>query len=195
VEAAAGGPFGGDSHGAGFEKLDEVVEDLVGDGFVVDAFGAEGLEVELVGFEFDAEFVGDVGELDGAEVRLAGDGADGGEFGGDVEDGVVARGLGVGEEDKEGGGVFGHGGRSFFAWTWEQLRGYCRRAGRTIMQGAERQGREGTLGGNSGKNNANCFQLDRLNWIVDMRGVGQGFSWPAKTAFDAACGAFFSDGI
>ncbi len=91
VESAAGGPFGGDGHGAGMEDGDEIIEDAIGDGLIKDALVAEGLEVELVGFKFDAELVGDVGELDGAEVGLAGDGADGGEFRRDVEDGVVAR--------------------------------------------------------------------------------------------------------
>ena len=61
MEATAGGPFGGDGQGAGLEGADEVVEDAVGDVFVEDAGVAEGLEVHLVGLEFDASLVGDVG--------------------------------------------------------------------------------------------------------------------------------------
>ena len=113
VEAAARGPFGGEGHGAGFKGLDEVVEDAVGDVFVKDAALAKGLEVELVGFEFDAEFVGDVGEADGAEVGLAGHGADGGELRGDVLDFVVALEVGVGERFEEGGVAGGSVGHDF----------------------------------------------------------------------------------
>ncbi len=132
MESAAGGPFGGEGHGAGFEEFGEGVEELVGEGFVEDALVAVGLEVELVGFEFDAEFIGDVREFDGAEVRVAGDGADRGEFRGDVEDGVVALGGGIGEGDEEGGGVVGHKNR--FKKKWIINVGYSRRRGEAYRE-------------------------------------------------------------
>jgi len=55
MQAATGGPFGDQFHVEGGEEGDEVVEYLVGEGFVKDAGVAEGLEVEFVGFEFEAE--------------------------------------------------------------------------------------------------------------------------------------------
>ena len=111
MQPAARGPFCHDGHRARLQDTDQVIEYLVGDVFVKDATVAEGLEVELVRFEFDAGSVGDVGEADGAVVGLAGFGANRSELRGDVLDFVVAFGVGVGEGID--GGV-GHGGSPEF---------------------------------------------------------------------------------
>lgn len=88
----------------------EVVADFVGDGFVEDALGAEGLEVELEGLELDAALVsrlgsgsGDVSDGDRAEVGVSGFGAEGGELFGEVldEEGVIAGLVGRGEGFEE----------------------------------------------------------------------------------------------
>src|SRR5258706_12909979 len=115
--SAADGEVGGDGHFAGFEGGNEVVEDRVGDGFVEDAFVAVGEEVELESLHLDAEFIGDVGDGDGGEVGLAGDGAEAGEFGEGEFDFVVALGGGVGEgfEDDARGGELRGGQDGFLA--------------------------------------------------------------------------------
>ena len=77
---------------------------------------SEGLVVEFEAFKFDAEFVGDVGEGDGAEVGVACFRAERGELFGDVLDGVVAVGRGVIEALKDLG--IGH----WLGVRW--LRGY-----------------------------------------------------------------------
>ena len=94
-DASAGGEGGGEGHLAGVGGFDEVVEDLVGEGFVEYAFVAVGLEVEFEGFEFEAFLVGAVLDGDGAEIGLAGLGTEAGELRAVDFDLVVPLGGGV----------------------------------------------------------------------------------------------------
>src|SRR6516165_10305227 len=71
-------------------RRDEVVEQAVDDGLVERPLRAVALEVELERLQLDAGRRGGVGEGDGAEVGLAGLGAEAGELGADDLDGVVA---------------------------------------------------------------------------------------------------------
>ena len=104
--SAAGGEVGGYGHFFGGAGADQVVEDFVGEGFVEDSLVAVGLEVEFECFQLEAELAGVVGDGDGAEVWLAGLGAEAGEFGADNLDFVVAVGGGIGESFQLI--VFGH---------------------------------------------------------------------------------------
>lgn len=97
AHSAARVPVGGDLHPAGTERVDELVEDPVRDGFVEDALLAERLEVELQALELDAQLLRGVLDGDRAEIRLAGHGAAAGEFRRDVRDDVVAAGVRIGE--------------------------------------------------------------------------------------------------
>src|SRR6266446_6520063 len=80
-EAAAWGEFAADDAPFGADGGDDVVEDFVDGIFVEDAEAAIGEEIHFEGFELDAIFFRHVLNGDGAEVREAGLGADGGVFG------------------------------------------------------------------------------------------------------------------
>lgn len=69
--AAAGVEGGNDFHPSWMSHGNEVVEDRVGDVFVIDALVAEALQVKLEALQFDADFVGRVGDRNRAEVGLA----------------------------------------------------------------------------------------------------------------------------
>ena len=97
VNAAADVEFAGDFHPSGGAGGDQVVEDLVGDRFVKSAFVAVGPEIELERFELDAAGVGDVADGDGGEVRLAGFGAQAGEFRALHANKIITPGMRVGE--------------------------------------------------------------------------------------------------
>ena len=60
---------------------DQIVEDLIGHGFMKRALVAVGPHIELEGFEFDAKLIGHVGNANRGEVGLAGPGADTGKLG------------------------------------------------------------------------------------------------------------------
>ena len=66
---------------AGLAGGDDVAQEAVDDVFLEDAKVAVGEHVHLEGFEFEAEFVGDVAYDDVAVVREPGARADGGELG------------------------------------------------------------------------------------------------------------------
>lgn len=100
-DPAAPFPVGADDEPFGFHDFGEVVADFIGDGFVEDAFAAEGLVVEFEGFEFDAGVAGDVTDGHIAEVGVSGFGADRGEFFGSVFDDEIALGGGVFKTFKE----------------------------------------------------------------------------------------------
>lgn len=95
--SASDGEFSGDAHPAGVADGGEFVEKSVSDGFIENALIAEGVVVELEGFEFDASFIGDVFEFNGGEIREPGFWADGGELWTGMVDGEIAVGGGVGE--------------------------------------------------------------------------------------------------
>ena len=56
-DAAAGGERAGDAHAAGLAGRDEVIEDLVGRGFVEDALVAIAGQVELQRLQLDTRLV------------------------------------------------------------------------------------------------------------------------------------------
>ena len=100
---------GGDAHEARLRRLDQIVEDLVGDGFVKAAFVAERPDVQFQAFEFDAGFFRN--EIDGqrAEVGLAGFRAQTGEFRDFHVDQEIAVRCRVGEGFEGLGRLSGHG--------------------------------------------------------------------------------------
>ena len=69
-----------DAHPLGLRGGHEIIQDLVGHGFVKGAAVPVAPEVELQGFRFDADLVWLVADGDMREVRLAGHGAEAGEF-------------------------------------------------------------------------------------------------------------------
>ena len=79
-DAATNEEFCGQAHEARLGRLDQVVEDAVGDVLVEMAFLAEAPDVELEAFQLDAGLVGDVVEVEGGEIRLPGLGAKTSEF-------------------------------------------------------------------------------------------------------------------
>jgi len=82
-------------HLAGFDGFDEVFEDTIDDLFVEGGVIAEGEEVEFERLAFETETMGNIVDGDDAEIRLTGDGAEGGEFGAMEPDMVGAVGVGV----------------------------------------------------------------------------------------------------
>src|SRR5450759_2767172 len=87
----------------------QIVEDLVGHGLVEGTLVAVRPQVELPGFQLDAEGVGDVLDLNRREVWLAGLRAQAGELGTFEADDVVPLGIGVGEGFEILDGVRCHG--------------------------------------------------------------------------------------
>jgi hypothetical protein len=79
------------------QGLDQVIQHLIDDVLVEGAFVAVGPQVELEGFRLDHLLVGDVGDLNGGEVRLAGERAQAGELGRVQRHQVIAAGALVGE--------------------------------------------------------------------------------------------------
>lgn len=72
--------FADDLHPARGAGGHQVIEDLIDDLLEVGAFVPVGPQVELEGFEFEAELIGNVTDLDHREVRLARLGAEAGEL-------------------------------------------------------------------------------------------------------------------
>ena len=94
-DAAARAEFAVDLHPARLARLDQVGEDAV-DGLLVErVVVAEGIEIKLEGFAFDAPLVGDVPHADVTEVGLPGHGTQTCELGAVEQDLVVALGVGV----------------------------------------------------------------------------------------------------
>lgn len=79
-DAAAGAEFSADDGPDGIAGLDDVFEDLVDDVFLEDAEVAVAEEVFLEGSELEAALAGHVADVEDAEVRQAGFGADRSEF-------------------------------------------------------------------------------------------------------------------
>lgn len=79
-ESATGKEFAPNFNIARGHELDEVFHDDVNAVFMEGAMVAEAKEVELEALAFNHLLVGDVANVDGGEVGLAGDGAEGGEF-------------------------------------------------------------------------------------------------------------------
>ena len=108
--AAAHVELGGEAHEARLGRGDQVVEDAVGDVLVEVAFLAERPHVELQALQFDALLVGDVVEDQRREIRLAGFGAQAGEFRDLHMDMVVALRVRVREGFQRFQGVCAHVG-------------------------------------------------------------------------------------
>ncbi len=104
--------LGGQAHEARFGRLDQIIQDAIGDVFVKVAFLTKSPNVQFQAFEFDAGFVGNVIQIQGREIGLAGFGAQTSELGDFHMDVKIALGLGIGKgfQQAEGGG--GHGGGS-----------------------------------------------------------------------------------
>ncbi len=79
-DAAAHVELGGEPHEAGLGRLDQIVEDAVGDVLVEVTFLAETPHVELQALQFDAGLVGNVVKDQRGEIRLPGLGAKTREF-------------------------------------------------------------------------------------------------------------------
>lgn len=95
--ATSGTERAGDRHTARLTERDQVVEDLIRDRFVEDAFVAELDEVQLQRFQFHALFVGYILNADFAEVGQPGFRTDGRELGRPDVDLVLALGTRIGE--------------------------------------------------------------------------------------------------
>lgn len=107
-DAAADVELGGEAHESRLGRGDQVVEDAVGDVLVEVAFLAERPHVELQALQLDALLVGDVVEDQRGEIRLAGLGAQAGEFRDLHVDMVVAARVRIGEGFQRFGGFRAH---------------------------------------------------------------------------------------
>ena len=90
MQSASGRKFGGYFDVSGLHGRDHVVENLIGQPFVENAFVAIRLQVEFQAFEFDAQLVGDVLERNRSVVGLSGFRAQRREFRTHVRDEIVA---------------------------------------------------------------------------------------------------------
>lgn len=79
-DAAAGAEVADDGHTSRFTACRQIVQNIIGQVLVKDAFVAVTLEIKLERFKLDAELVGAIRDMDRAEIRLAGLGAKAGEF-------------------------------------------------------------------------------------------------------------------
>lgn len=95
MDAAASGPGRLDFHPSRVGGADQVIEQPVGHVFVENPEVPEGLKIELEALELDARLVGDVAYAYGAEVRLAGLGAQAGELMSEMLDEVIPLRMGV----------------------------------------------------------------------------------------------------
>src|SRR5262249_3977432 len=89
-DAAADVERGIDTGAARADRRHQIVQDAVGDRFVERALVAVRPEIELPGFELDAERVGHVFDADSGEVRLPGLRAEAGELRAVEADDVIA---------------------------------------------------------------------------------------------------------
>ena len=94
-DAAAGAEVADDSHATGFTARRQIVENIVCQLLVEDAFVAVALEIELEGFKLKAELVGAIRDMDGAEIGLTGLGAEAGKFRTIDLDIIVPLGMGI----------------------------------------------------------------------------------------------------
>jgi len=108
--AAAHVELRGQAHEARIAGAHQVVEDAIGDVFVEMPFLAERPDVELEALQLHATLVGDVIEIQGGEIRLAGFRAQAGEFRDFHMDVVIAAGIRVVEGFQGFAGQGRHGG-------------------------------------------------------------------------------------
>lgn len=79
-DAAAHKKLGGKPHESRLRRCDQIIQDAVGDGFMKRTFVSKGPDVKLQAFQFDTGLIRDVVEIQRGEIRLAGLGAQTGEF-------------------------------------------------------------------------------------------------------------------
>ncbi len=94
-DAAAGAEVADDGHATGFTARCEIVQNLVSRVFVKNPFVTIALEVKLEGFQFDAELIGTIRDINRTEIGLAGLGAQAGEFRTIDLDIIVPLGMGI----------------------------------------------------------------------------------------------------
>ena len=94
-----------DLHEPGLDGDDQVVQNAVGDCLMEGPFITVGPQIEFEGFQFHAEFFGDVSDLDRGKIRLAGLGTEAGKLGAVKPDLVIPVRLGVWEGIKLLGGM------------------------------------------------------------------------------------------
>src|SRR5438067_2809966 len=99
-DAAAHVPHRNDAHLLWFERVDQVVQNAIGDVLVEVAFVAEAPQVELQAFELDDLRTRNVTDRKRREVGLARHRTDAGELGADALDLVVAMRVRVGDRDQ-----------------------------------------------------------------------------------------------
>ena len=80
MDAAAHKEVRFDRHVAGLYRFHEIIQDLVGNGFMESAFVPVAPKIELEAFQLHAEFVGHIADTDRGKIRLAGLGAEAREF-------------------------------------------------------------------------------------------------------------------
>jgi len=97
MDAAAAAPAAANDHPFRPAAGDQIVQNHVGHVFVVDARGAERVEVALQATQLDADGAGDVADPYTTEIRLAGLGAHAGKLMGDVLNDIVAAGMRISE--------------------------------------------------------------------------------------------------
>ena len=119
-DAAPGVPVGAEAEPDGIEQSDEAFGDVQRAGFMEGAVIAEGGEVDFEGFAFDQPGFRQIVDDDVGEVGLAGEGAEGGEFGAGEADEVVCVGVGVGDTLQRGR-LGGGGGGDVLAEEGEGL--------------------------------------------------------------------------
>ena len=96
------------AHETRLERLDQIVKNAVGHGFVEAAFVAERPHVELETLEFDAGFLGNVVQNQRGEVGLAGFRTQAGEFRDFHVDVKIAMRCRIGESFEGFAGLCGH---------------------------------------------------------------------------------------
>jgi len=75
-----GGEGGGQGHASGLTGCDEIVEDLVRQGFVINTLVTIALQVEFQGFELETFLIGAIPDGDRCEIGLTSLGTDAGKL-------------------------------------------------------------------------------------------------------------------
>ncbi len=89
-DATANFPHRFDGHSSRRKNPHEIIEDGICDGLVKGAFVTIGPDVHLEAFEFNEKLVGHIGNANGREIRLTGNGTDARQLIGFAEDLVIA---------------------------------------------------------------------------------------------------------
>lgn len=109
VDAAANVEHGCQAHEAWFSGFNQLVENLIGHRFVETTFVAEAPDIHFERLQLDAGFVGNIFEIQRAEIRLTGFGAQASELWKAHADGEIALRRRVGKGFEGLAGLGGHG--------------------------------------------------------------------------------------